>query len=345
MRKLRCIVTVLLFSLLLVACEGGGGTYLYAGDTHTHVYGSRYDVTPVTCISAGEEIRYCKICHAAVTEAVAVPEDIAARKHAFSDTVVPPTEADEGYTKRSCTLCEYVIERTDVIPARYALLSGAATNTVAPEGAAGILMSDTATHTLVYRAGAEQAVSHETARRLAVALAIVEELSREGTTLTADSAIPLVSGMGAGNSYTVRELLLEWVASGNADVARGFAMALDGSEAAFAARVAARLKKLGVAEHVTIDPFIADGAGKATLYATGVMLARALDEPLLCEAFAAAVPGLVRIAGEKPALYLSLGDLRISALKTEAGVFHFLLLSGENAPTELENTLFSAVLY
>jgi hypothetical protein len=279
-----------------------------------------------------------------VTDTVAVPEDISARKHAFSDTVVAPTEADEGYTKRCCTLCEYVIERTDVIPARYALLVGTATKTEAPMGAAGVLMSDTATHMLAYSVGAEQAVSPEIARRLAVALAITDELSREGTALTEDSAIALVSGMGAGNSYTVRELLYEWVASGNVDVASGFAMALDGSEAAFAARIVARLKKLGVAVHVTIDPFSPDGAGAATLYATGVMLARALDEPLLCEAFAAAVPGLVRIAGEKPALYLSLEGLRISALKTDAGVFRFLLLSGENTPSDLENTLFSAVL-
>ena len=344
MRKLRCITLILLFSLVFVACGGEGTTYLYDAGTHTHVYGNRYDVTPVTCVCEGTQIRYCKICHAAVTDTVAVPEDIAARAHAFSDTVVAPTEADEGYTKRSCTLCEYVIERTDVIPARYALLTDAATKTEAPTGVQGILMSDTATHMLSSSVGADGAVSPEIARRLAVALAITEAMEQQAATFTADTPIMLVSGVGAGNSYTVRELLYEWIASGDADIARGFAMALDGSEAAFAARVAARLLKLGVAEHVTVDPFAPEAQGAATLYATGVLLARALDEALLCEAFADAVPGLVRIAGKKPALYLSVEGLRISALKNDAGVYCFLLLSGENTPSDLENTLFSAVL-
>ncbi|MBR3863028.1 MAG: hypothetical protein IKM42_05165, partial [Clostridia bacterium] len=206
MRKLRCMTLMLLFSLMLVACGGEGTTYLYDAGTHTHVYGNRYDVTPVTCVCEGTQIRYCKICHAAVTDTVAVPEDIAARAHAFSDTVVAPTEADEGYTKRSCTLCEYVIERTDVIPARYALLTDAATKTEAPTGVQGILMSDTATHMLSYSVGADGVVSPEIARRLAVALAITEAIEQQAPALTADTPITLVSGMGAGNSYTVREL-------------------------------------------------------------------------------------------------------------------------------------------
>lgn len=344
MRKLRCITLMLLFSLVLVACGGEGTAYLYDTGTHTHVYGNRYDVTPVTCVCEGTQIRYCKICHQSVTDTVAVPEDIAARAHAFSDTVVAPTEADEGYTKRSCTLCEYVIERTDVIPARYALLTDAATKTEAPTGVQGILMSDTATHLLSYSVGGEGAVAPTIARRLAVALAVTEVLAQQNTAFTADTPVLLVSGVGAGNSYTVRELLYEWVASGDTDVARGFAMALDGSEAAFAVRIEARLEKLGVLSSVTFDPFSADAPGAATLYATGVLLARALDEPLLCEAFSNAVPGLVRIAGKKPALYLSAEGLRISALKIDEGELHFLLLNGENAPSDLENTLFSAVL-
>ena len=342
MRKLRCMTLILLFSLVLVACGGEGTTYLYDAGTHTHVYGNRYDVTPVTCVCEGTQIRYCKICHAAVTDTVAVPEDIAARAHVFSDTVVAPTEADEGYTKRSCTLCEYVIERTDVIPARYALLTDAATKTEAPMGAQGVLMTDTATHLLSYSVGGEMAVSAEIARRLAVALVITEAIEQQVSSFAADTPITLISGVGAGNSYTVRELLYEWIASGDADVARGFAMALDGSEAAFTARVVARLEKLGVLAYVGVDPFSADTQGTATLYATGVLLARALDEPLVCEAFLNAVPGLVRIAGQKPALYLVVDGVRISALKNDAGVYCFLLLGGENTPSDLENTLFSA---
>ena len=344
MRKMRFVLILLLFSLLLCACEADGKTFLYGGEAHTHVFGSRYDITPASCIAEGVEIRYCKICHESVTETVAVPEDIAARKHSFSDTVILPTESAEGYTRRACTLCEYVIERTDVIPARYALLTSEATKAEPPSGVAGILMSDTASHKLTYRAGYDSAVSPEAARRLAVALAITEELAREDTAFSADTPVVLVSGAGAGNSYTVRELLYEWIASGDSDVARGLAAAFDGSEGGFTARVTARLVRLGVSDAATVDPFSKEeGVGSATLGATAVMLARALDEPLLREAFAEAVPRLLRVVGKKPAVYLSLGTLRITALEGEGEVRHFLLAFGDALPVDLEDTLFSAI--
>ncbi len=343
MRKLRCIALMLLFSLLLVSCSGAGEAYLYDNGAHTHVYGSRYDVTPATCVSEGSEIRYCKICHASVTDAVSVPSDIAVRKHAFSDTVIAPTECAEGYTVKSCTLCPYVIDRTNVIPALYALLTNEATATVAPLGTDSIVMSDTETHVLTYDVGREAAISAALARRLAVALVIVEEMAREGSTLTPDSEITLTSGIGAGNSYTVRDLFNEWAASGDPDIARGFAAALDGSEAAFSARVGARLQRLGVGEAVTVDPFSTTNTGTATLGATAVMLARALDEELIVAAFAAAVPGLIKIAGEKPVLYFTDTALRASVLKTGERSYRFLLLSGNDLPTHLENTLFTGV--
>jgi len=342
MRKMRVVLLSLLFSLLFTACRGAGSTYLYEKEDHTHVFGNRYDITPVSCVAEGQEIRYCKICHVAVTETVAVPEDMAVRKHSFSDTVFAPTESAEGYTRRSCTVCEYVIERTNVIPARYALLVGEGTKTTAPEGVRGILMSDTASHVLSYHVGYSDAVKPVAARRLAVALAIADELAREGTTLRAETPIQLTSGPLTGNRYTVRELLYEWIATGDADVARGFAMALDGTGSAFFARVSARLEKLGVAGAVTVDPFV-EGEGSATLGATAVMLARALDEPLLREAFAESVPRLQQVAGKKPLLHLSLGDLRLTALEGEGGLYHFSVLAGEALPSGMENTLFSGL--
>lgn len=340
MRKWRLIALFLLLSLALVSC-GGETTYLYNTGTHAHVFGNRYDVMPVTCVEAGTQIRYCKICHASVTDTVAVAEDISQRAHAFSLTVVPATECEEGYTTKSCTLCDYVVERADVVPARYALLSGAETVTTPPTGAVGAVMSDTKTHLLTLDVGRELPVPAELARRLAVALTVVDELSREGTTLTESTLVVLPSGgVWGGNAYTVGELLFAWVESGDADVARGFATVLGGSEAAFSQLVAARLARLGVGEEVTVDAFA--GGSAATLGATAVMLARSLDEPLLSAAFEDAVPGLVRIAGEKPALYLAFSELRVSALK-KGDTVRFLLLFGTNMPSDLENTIYSTI--
>lgn len=338
MRKLRHIALLLLLSLLLVSCSGESA-YLYDTGTHTHVYGNRYDVTPVSCVAEGEEIRYCKICHAAVTDTVAIAEEIDARVHTFSLTVVAATECEEGYTRKACTLCEYVVERADIVPARYALLTDADTLTVAPAGALGAVMSDTKTHILTLDAGRTQSVSAELARRLAVALTVMEELSREGSTLTPDSLLALSSGVGAGNAFSVRELLFEWVASGDADIARGFAAAIGGGESAFSARVSARLGRLGVENAASVDPFSVVDPGTVTLGATAVMLARALDEPLLAEAFADAVPRLTRIAGEKPILYFAFSDLRVSALK-KGDTVRFLLLFGTDMSADLENNIF-----
>ena len=159
MRKMRLCLCFVLFSLLFSACTAPGATYLYEKGAHTHVFGNRYDVTPVSCVAEGAEVRYCKICHELVTERIAVAESIEARAHHFSDTVIAPTESAEGYTRRVCTLCEYVVERADVVPARYALIVGENTITTAPDGLEGILFSDTKTHLLKYNVGYDRAVS------------------------------------------------------------------------------------------------------------------------------------------------------------------------------------------
>ena len=340
MKKIRAIVFLLLLSLLFCACADTGKSYLYETGEHTHVFGNRYDITPVSCIAEGTEVRYCKICHESVTETVPVPEDISVRRHAFSDTVIPPTESAEGYTRRACTVCEYVVERTDVIPARYALIPLEGAVTVAPDGVDGVLFSDTASHRLTYNVGASLSVSPHLARRLAVALAITDELAREGTAFSAETLVPLISGAGNGNRYTVRALVLEWIATGDVHVLNGLAFALDGSEGGFQARVNERLKRLGVEGAVTVDVFAAEGEGKATLGATAVMLARALDEPLLCEAFSESVPNLQQIVGQKPVLYLALGNLRVAGI-LKNGVCYFSLLCGESIPIGVENAVFS----
>jgi len=335
-RKIRILALLSLLSLLLVSCgEDAGASYLYEAGEHTHVYGNRYDVVSVTCIAEGSDIRYCKICHEAVTSTVRIPEEIAARAHAFADTVVAPTESTEGYTARQCTLCPYLIERTDVIPPLYALLTNEATVTVAPQGVTALMMSDTDTHRLSYLVGADTAVPAELALRLAVGITLTDELNRSDATLTEQSPVTYL-----GNSYTLREMVYEWLLHGDADVARALAAALGDDEAGFTARVAARLQRLGTRETVA-DPFSATAT--ATLGDTATLLARALDEPLLVAAFGNAVSaqhGLVRINGVRPALYFNAGTLRACAMAGENGTYRFLLLFGEDMASDLENSLF-----
>ena len=335
MRKMQLLALFCLLALLLVGCSNDAGkAYLYETGEHTHVFGNSYDVVSVTCVAAGTEIRYCKICHEAVTSTVNVPEDIALRAHNFADTVVAPTESTEGYTAKQCTLCPYLIERTDVVPPLYALLTEQATVTTAPTGVGALMMSDTATHVLSYAVGATETVPPELARRLAVALALTDELARADATLTEDSTAAYL-----GNSYTLRELIFEWILHGDVAVARALAVALCDSDTAFSARVAARLQKLG-ATQTAVEPFGATSV--TTLGDTARLLARALDEPLLQAAFAASVAaqhGLVRVDGKRPAFYFTDTQLRVCALEEQNG-YRFLLLFGAALPSDVENDMF-----
>ena len=68
------------------------------------------------------------------------------------------------------------------------------------------------------------------------------------------------------------------------------------------------------------------------------MLRRPVAE---AEAFAEAVPNLQQILGEKPTLYLSLGDVRLAALEGVGGAYRFAVISGTSLPTGVENTVFS----
>lgn len=336
MRKIRILALFSLLSLLLVSCgEDMGDSYLYETGEHTHVYGNRYDVVAVTCIAEGTDIRYCKICHEAVTSTVHVPEDIAARAHDFADTVVLPTESGEGYTARQCTLCPYLIERTNVVPPLYALLTYGETATVAPDGVSALIMSDTDTHLLSYLVGADNEVPADLALRLAVGITLTDELNRSDATLTDQSPVIYL-----GNSYTLREMVYEWLLHGDVDVVRVLATTLGDDEAGFTARVAARLQKLGTL-HTAVDPFAMTAT--ATLGDTATLLARALDEPLLVEACGNAVRaqyGLVRINGARPAFYFSSTTLRVSAMAENNGSYRFLLLFGPDMPSDLENSLF-----
>lgn len=337
MRKIGIAVLATLLSFLLAACSVETVKVGYPTD-HTHVYGARYDVVPSTCVSTGTEVRYCKICHHPVTDPVGIPEEIETRRHAFSDVVVEPTEAAEGYTVRQCTLCEYVVDRAFVKPPKYALLQQDNTRTEAPDGVLAVLASDTKTHLLSHAVAGDTLITDELAVRLGVALAVMEELAREGTSLLQSTEIPMVSGTAAGATFTVRELLFAWIDEGNADVARAFAAYLDGGESAFAVRVSARLQKLGISAE--IDP-VAAGTATVTLHDTAVLVARAMDEPLLREAFSDAV-GLAKVAGQTPVLYLSSADgsVRATAIPSGEGVWRFALLLGRPLPPQAESGVY-----
>lgn len=341
MRLIRVIAVLLFVVLTATACAAGGKTHLYNKADHTHIFGNAYDVTPTTCQVAGTQIRYCKICHESVMQAVQLPESVELRAHAFLDTVHAPTECEEGYTVRVCSLCGYTLQRVDVRPARYALLTTQATIATPPEGVEALMLSDTATHTLAYAAGGALAVDAEIARRLAVALTVTERMEAENATLTPETQVTLISGIGAGNAFTLRELMTAWIKDGSADVARGFAVALGVDESGFMLRVSERMTRLGVKNAVNIHPFLAGAPNTATCAATTVMLARALDTPLLCESMRAAVPELVRVAGVAPAVYLAAanGTLRVSALATEGG-YRFLVLAGKSLPYGAEDALY-----
>jgi hypothetical protein len=80
----------------------------------------------------------------------------------------------------------------------------------------------------------------------------------------------------------------------------------------------------------------------ATLAATGILLARVLDEPLLFDLYGVEPKNDLRIvAGRRPALYLTSADgtLRAVAISEEGGV-RFSVVCGEALPSDYEDALY-----
>lgn len=335
MRFLKIICFLLTLLVLFTACNTAQAIYLYPVGEHAHVFGNRYRVVSASCVTVGQELRYCKICHFVVTDSVEIPVDETKRLHDFTVTVVPPTEAEEGYTMLECTLCDYVVERTDVKPPLFALKrDDGVTVTAAPSGVGAILMADTDDLLLHYDVGGQTAVDATFSRRLAVMLTVTEELEREEATLTPDTVVTLTGAISG--SYTIRNLLKAWLQGGDASVADAFVEIFDRSRDDFAARVDDRLQRLGVLSEVRSGVF--DGAPTATLRATAVMLARALATPLLVELLSGEVPPLAQVAGRTPTAFLDCGTLRAVVVSGETG-YRFLLLAGDEVPFGIENEL------
>ena len=342
MRKTGLLALLLAALFLLSSCVGAPNVYHYTEGEHTHVYVASYDITPLSCTEEGLVIAYCKICRKTALTTVPIAQDIADRVHSFKDTVVPATESTEGYTVRDCQSCAYHIDRANVTPALYALLfQDGVTSSTAPDGVDALLVSDTLSHVLSYQKDGDVTVNGTFAARLAIALTITEELEREDSTLTVDSAISVTVGGLAGNTYTLQELLFALIHIGGDDVTLALAEALGESSSSFHARVMARATRLGVASELTLAEFDTASADTATLHATAVLLARALDTPLIAAALTAAVPALTRVAGKSPLVYFVSEDsmLRVTALKIGDTVV-FALLYGNDLPRNVENGIY-----
>ena len=336
MRILKIMSLCLMMLVLFTSCGASQTAYSYPAGEHTHVFGNRYDVVNADCVTAGQEVRYCKICHLCVTDTVAIPTDIAARRHDFSATVVPPTESTEGYTVLECTLCDYVVERTEVIAPLFALKTDEdLTVRTAPSGVRALLMADTVDLVLRYDVGGQTVVDATLARRLAVMLTVTEELEREDAMWSADTVITLTGALSG--SYSVRTLLRAWLREGDASVARAFAEAFSESDGAFAVRVNERLRRLGVLDEVSANVF-GTGESVATLRASAIMLARALATPLLVDIISDEVPPLLQVAGRTPIAFFEYATLRVVVIPAETG-YRFLLLDGEEIEVGLENEL------
>ncbi len=325
MKKNGFFALLLAGLLLLSSCSDRRETYLYGDGGHIHIYGEWYDVTPVNCLAEGEHICYCKICGESYTEKIPVAADIAARRHDFEDTVTPPTESMEGFTRRVCRLCDYVVERADVIPARFHLPVPEEERILA-EGLSAQLFFDTVRgdNGEITVRGAQNtavAVSVRPARLLATALVTAEAIAagklspEEQLCVTAAHLAGRTPGeLEEGITVSVRELVRLCLAGGaGADVAVAMlAERIAGADTAFAECLNARMAILGVRN--TVFSGIDGESGKTTLADTAVLLWRVLETDTLN---ALANRGIS--FGEKPlAVSLTAGDFRIIAVRCAA---------------------------
>ena len=349
MRKCRITAVLLLVVLLLCACDVAGDPVPYADEDHKHVYGHWYDVVPVTCVQAGTQVRYCKLCHAEQTGNVQIPEDREKQLHDFSDTVIAPTEKDWGYTTRVCTRCSYEVSSAFPVAPLYALLTDDATCTTTPDGVSALLLSHTKTHTVSYLVGRDTAIHAELLRRLAVAIPMIERMTEDGASATLDTTLTVTQtmlegisittdGIYVGATLTARQLLGLFLDGGGADALNCLFALVGESKSSFSDTVSNRCALLGVAFSCgdLADPATFEGV---TLYSTAVLIARALDiEPLRMLLFENTNPHLT-LSGVRPVLYFTAAQLRVSAIPKNDG-YAFLLLCGERLDGALENTLY-----
>ncbi len=325
MRTVKVTALLLALLFLLCACGARDGVHAYT-EEHTHVYGHWYDATPATCQTSGVRVRYCKICHVQQSMTVKVPEDDAKKAHPYQDIRIEPTEKDSGSFSRVCTLCGRVDEGAGyVIPPLYALITDESTDTAARDDVTAALLSDTATHTVPVLIGDKAMTIDATfAQRLSVAFTALEYLGADSATV----------------SQEMRNALGRWLRDGNVEALLAICAQLDEEETQFLHTVNARMELLG-AGFSTTSLRDATAFSGVTLYGTAVLLARALDEPVLCELFGMNVDPYVSIGSEKPALYFEASGVRVSALAREER-YVFLVLCGASLAEGLEASFYEA---
>ena len=339
--KLTALVLALLF--LLCACGVKRVGISYADDAHTHVYGYWYDATLPSCQQRGVQVRYCKICHAEQGKTIEIPDDVTKQVHTYENHTQEPTEKDDGSFLRKCKLCGFEAE-SYVIPALYALLADENTVKTAPSGVNAMLLSDTETHRISTLVGENTAIDATLARRLAVALPVVEKLSAEQTLTVGTEMLggvaPTTPGVYVGATLSMRQILGLWLMEGGNDTMLLLCALMGESETAFLNTVNARMDKLGATFSAT--SLRQNGAFTGvTVYNTAVLLAKSLDQPLLCELLAINTNPYVTVCGDRPTLYFKAGDARISAIPREEG-YAFLILQGAALPGGVEDTLFTS---
>jgi hypothetical protein len=62
--RILLLLLVALLPLCLASCAGESHDPVAYEGEHTHVYGHWYVASAPTPTTAGEQVRYCKICHA-----------------------------------------------------------------------------------------------------------------------------------------------------------------------------------------------------------------------------------------------------------------------------------------
>lgn len=354
MRRIDLAALCLAVVLVFAACAAENPSVPYSKGECEHVFGYWYDVSAVTCLDVGQQIRYCKLCQTAEEQTIDVASDIEERKHSFIDTVTPPTEASGGYTTRVCTLCEYRKDRIDPTPALYELVSDEATLTALPTGLSGVLLSDTVTHRLARYA--PTGVHPEIARLLAAALVVTDELSRKSTilmpfatlTVTDELLADIPAGAAvsprsfyAGAVVTLEQTLGLWITTGGADAALVLAEFLGITHEQFAAAATQRAENLGLVDTAFTSLIAPDDFGTSSLYDTATLLCRALDEELITEPLLLLAQfSFVKIGEKQPVVWLTGKNLRVSAIR-EGESIRFLLLAGENMPNGIEAELFA----
>lgn len=320
--KITALFLALLF--LLCACSARKGVHAYT-EEHTHVYGYWYDATPATCQASGVRVRYCKICHVQQSMTVKVPEDDAKRAHPYEEIKVEPTEKESGSFSRVCSLCGRVDEEAGyIIPPLYALIADESTDTDARDGITAALLSDSATHTVPVLIGNKDvAIDATFAQRVSVALTALERLGADSATI----------------SQEAKNALGRWLRDGNVEALLAICAQLGEEEAQLLSAVNARMERLGVGFSTTSLRHASEFSG-VTLYGTAVLIARALDEPLLAELFAKNAE--FDLIGDKtPALYFVADGLRISALQKEDR-YVFLVLVGASLDANVEVSFYAA---